>query len=558
LKVRTLDAIPSAPSPCKLILMLWLVVLFWGMLALAIWLVPKPRPKSSLAPQVPGFGLCRLNATGLFVSWSYECERMTGWSQTEMLGRHFADLTPKKGAQRNQNHPSLLEAFSKGSFYEEYWAIRANGARYFRGVLISPHLDPETSQLLGFDVLIQDLTERKVAEDLREESERRFAESEKTLRSLFKNLIGTVYRAELDAAWTRYILSENFEEICGYPSTDFLFNKIRTFASIVHPEDIAPALETIKKAIENHQPFEVEYRIFRADGGIRWLQDRGSAFRNEQGEALFIDGFCFDVTERKILEQSLDEERAAAFASSKLASLGEMAAGIAHEINNPLTVIQGRGIQLQKLLESANPDLKKAREWLRQIEETTKRIAKIVSSMRSVARDGKLDRLEEVELGHIIEDVMAISRERFRSQEVEFKFDKSLESNIIICRPVQMSQVFLNLIQNALDAIQELNERWIELTFSSHGECDEIAFTDSGPGIPTSLAEKIMQPFFTTKANRQGTGLGLSISRKIIESHGGQLTIDQNHPHTRFVIRIPKVKTIHDESDLEAESHSGY
>lgn len=252
---------------------------------------------------------------------------------------------------------------------------------------------------------------------------------------------------------------------------------------------------------------------------------------------------CRDVTDRKNLEKSLDKQKMQMAASAKLAALGEMASGIAHEINNPLSIIQGRSQILNELARRDLLDKAAVVKSATVIEATCNRVAKIVRGLRTFARDGELDPFERVTLNDILQDTLLLCSERLHYAQIELSVSCP-ETLLIACRPVHISQVLLNLINNAHDAIQELPEKWIRIEVIDLKDSYELHVTDSGNGISPALGESIMRPFFTTKDIGKGSGLGLSISRGIIESHFGTLTIDHDCRNTRFIAHLPKIADI--------------
>jgi C4-dicarboxylate-specific signal transduction histidine kinase len=225
--------------------------------------------------------------------------------------------------------------------------------------------------------------------------------------------------------------------------------------------------------------------------------------------------------------------------SAKMSALGEMAAGIAHEINTPLATIGMGAEQILDLIAETPPDVVAVSGMTKRISETVDRIGAIIRGLRTFSRDGSHDRFDPCSLGRIIEDTLALCRERILKSGVELRVDSVPEDLMIACRAVEISQVLLNLIANACDAIAELPERWIEVSVKTTEDQVVLAVTDSGRGIPEAARDKIFQPFFTTKEVGKGTGLGLSVSKGIVETHGGKITLDPESPNTRFVIEIP-------------------
>lgn len=225
---------------------------------------------------------------------------------------------------------------------------------------------------------------------------------------------------------------------------------------------------------------------------------------------------------------------------SKMSALGEMAAGIAHEINTPLATIQMRATHLAEILQNEVIDKTVLLKSLEKIDLTTQRIAKIIKGLLVFSRDGKSDQKELASVHKIVHETFDLCKERFKHSHVQLDFIS--EGDVMLyCHPTAISQVLLNFLNNSFDAVQGLNEKWIRVQLDLLEETIIISITDSGFGIPFEIQEKIMQPFFTTKEIGKGTGLGLSISKGIIHDHLGTVGLDNTSPHTRFVITFPRI-----------------
>lgn len=227
--------------------------------------------------------------------------------------------------------------------------------------------------------------------------------------------------------------------------------------------------------------------------------------------------------------------------SSRMSSLGEMAGGIAHEINNPIMIIKTASGLLRKFVESGEIESKKLFPYFEKIDKTVDRISKIIHGLLALSRDTTNEGYSSFELGEVITDVLALCSERFKVSDIEIRIDLNNEvfKTLIYGRRIQHSQVFLNLLHNAFDAVEHLGERWVSIRCEVANSNLVIKFTDSGLGIAEDILDKVMQPFFTTKQVGKGTGLGLSLSMAIIKNHNGEFYIDSNSPNTCFVIVLP-------------------
>lgn len=240
-----------------------------------------------------------------------------------------------------------------------------------------------------------------------------------------------------------------------------------------------------------------------------------------------------NIQEQKNKELKIQQQKALLDQSSKMAALGEMSGGIAHEINNPLAVISLSTQKLKKDLLHASFEKyehqSKIENSISKIDAMISRISKIIKALRAFARDGSSDPFERTLLGQIIDDTLVFCETKFTNSDIQIikQFDPHIE---LQCRPTEISQVLLNVLNNAYDAIikstKTPNSRILKIQTVSDNNKIKIIIQDSGDGVKNEIRDKIMQPFFTTKDIGQGTGLGLSISRSIMKSHNGDLYFD--------------------------------
>jgi len=250
-----------------------------------------------------------------------------------------------------------------------------------------------------------------------------------------------------------------------------------------------------------------------------------------------------DIQELANARQELEAQKARNLANAKLVSLGEMSAGIAHEINNPLAILKGRITLLEKAIQIEPLDRIKIQEHVNKLMPVIERIAKIVQSMRKLCRTGNLDTdLRETSVRKIVEEALFFMEARLKNYGAELRITGDGLDSTIMAVESQMTQVLVNALANSHDAIQNSKNKWIEIEVLAKTSEIVLLIKDSGPGIPEKERDKVGQPFFTTKEPGKGTGLGLSISRTIVEKHGGTLEFDYSTPVTTLKITLPKAK----------------
>ena len=240
--------------------------------------------------------------------------------------------------------------------------------------------------------------------------------------------------------------------------------------------------------------------------------------------------------------QELKKVQFALVHNAKMASLGEMSSGLSHEINNPVAIISMRAQQMQMSLKKGTFNPETFSKGLDVIQTTADRIARIARGLRSFSQTRDDLTIENANVKSVIENALTLCQEKLKNSRVELRTEIP-ELYEISCNSSQISQVILNALTNSFDAIAESEQKWISIRALRDGEFITICITDSGPGIPKELREKIMQPFFTTKEVGKGTGLGLSISKGIVESHKGLFYFNfEGSGPTELRISIPEAR----------------
>lgn len=242
------------------------------------------------------------------------------------------------------------------------------------------------------------------------------------------------------------------------------------------------------------------------------------------------------------IERLLAQQQASLISQSKMASVGEMAGGIAHEINTPLTAIILHTQLIQNTLQDLPGIPQEVFEKTHRIVEVSERVAKIIQGLRAFSRQTSQDEFEDFTVDQLVTTTLDLCQQRLANSGIELKVNKENMRIPIRGNSVQLSQVLLNLINNSFDAVQKMERPWIEIDCTVKGKKVMLMITDSGHGIPEKHVEKLFQPFFTTKNVGVGTGLGLSISKGIVEQHGGHLYYDKTSNYTRFIVELPLSK----------------
>lgn len=243
-----------------------------------------------------------------------------------------------------------------------------------------------------------------------------------------------------------------------------------------------------------------------------------------------------DITEKKQLEEKAKALEASLYEQSRLSSLGQMASGIAHEINNPVTIIYSGACLLQKEFKKANPDKNYILERLSEIETTALRIEKIVDGLRSLQVGRSEPALASVNLCRVVEQVLAVCANRFTNAGIKIVWQPSKTETWARCNDTQISEILLNLLNNAFYEVTKVENGYVQIEILESKYKCEIRISNNGAEISPAIRESLFLPFFTTKG-RDGTGLGLKISRDLARANGGELTLSQK-PMTEFVLML--------------------
>jgi hypothetical protein len=338
-----------------------------------------------------------------------------------------------------------------------------------------------------------------------------------------------------DLTWSRelYKIYEISEQ---HPRSD-LYERYR---SRVHPDDWPRLDLCIRKAMETGEGYVLDYRLALPDGRIKHVQGIGKVTFDQNGKPCRLGGTCRDRSQEAELQRLLELERAKTMQSAKLSSLGELSAGVAHEINNPLAIITGTVELLMRNTEHP----RQLSERVEAIRGAAQRIAKIVKGLKTFARSDEAAVFNSHSLGTILEDALVLVGAKAKSLDTRILTDIKSDSRLT-CDNLQIEQVLINLISNSIDAVKDTAEKWVKVTMFEEGNDLVVRVIDSGPGISEEVRAKLFTPFFTTKKIGEGTGLGLTISKGILDAHGATIELNAAFNNTCFEIRFKRNKALH-------------
>jgi two-component system, LuxR family, sensor kinase FixL len=292
----------------------------------------------------------------------------------------------------------------------------------------------------------------------------------------------------------------------------------------IHSEDLAHCLDVCGTAFGKREPFTVEYRLRRKDGEYRWLLDTGTPRFESDGTFLGYIGSCIDITERRQAELDHQLQSTELARVGRLAVMGELAASLAHEVNNPLGAMVTNASAGQRLLSHGQLRTDELRELLADIVADGQRAREVIEGIRNMVRKSESSHLL-VDLRDIIRDLLRIVRADAIARKVSLIAEIDPNPGIVLADRVQLLQVLLNLTMNAFEALSVMRPEARRVVIRAESVADGkicVSVRDTGPGFPGGIADQLFEPFFSTKG--EGTGMGLAIARSIVEAHGGSLS----------------------------------
>ncbi len=478
-----------------------------------------------------GDGLMVLDRDRRIVYFNNTMERITGKKASETIGkpcREVIEMHPEL-CRENCPHPETIEESKSHSNEVQFTDPKTGEERYFI-ITASPIFD-ENGEVMAVVETLKDITERKMLEQqlekyskgLEREAEERakeLATSEEKYRTLIETMNEGV--AVVDVEGTLVFVNEKFEEILEYDRGEMIDKSIFSLFDEENREKLRGELE--KRSKGESSVYEVN--AITKIGKLRTLMISGTPLFDDEGDFKGSFGVITDITEKKRLEQQILQ-------AEKLASVGELAAGVAHEINNPLANISVYANLIKDEIKSGNaPDL----EDVEVIVEQVQKGSNIVRDLLDFSRQYE-PHVSPIDVNEIIEDALKLLERRLALGNI--KVTKKMDPKVSRTRgdANKLQQVFFNLIRNAQEAMPKGGE--VSITTSKEDNMIEAVISDTGVGIPGEHLTKIFDPFFTTKKIGEGTGLGLSISHGIIREHGGTIEVSSVGTGSTFIVRLP-------------------
>jgi PAS domain S-box-containing protein len=432
-----------------------------------------------------------------------------GYEPSELIGQPLTILMPE---YLRDLHTAGLKRYQETSHRHMNWqsteliGLRKNGEEFPVEVSFGEITNNGHRVFTGF---IRDISERKRAEEALRASER-------DLSSIIETIPGLVWCAAPDGE-----LDYLNQRILDYTGTSAGAWAQLGWKNLLHPDDAEPTAHAWSRAVATGQPLEVQCRLRRSDGAYRWFQSLGQAARDSEGGVARWYGLLIDIDDRKNTEEALHNSQVRLSRAIQTATVGEFAASIAHEINQPLSAVVANGHACLRWLAAQPPGMAKAQEAAERIVRDGKEAGEVVRRIRALFKQAAIEKID-LDLNEVIEEVLHLLKGETTRRRITVEMDLGQDLASVAGDHLQLQQVVFNLLLNGIEAMDPVVDRPKKLFICSKRPSPEtvlVEVRDSGTGLKDP--DRIFDAFFTTKDN--GMGMGLAICHSIIDAHHGRL-----------------------------------
>jgi PAS domain S-box-containing protein len=479
--------------------------------------------------EMSSLGISLVDHNMRIVATNQALQDMLGYTADEMLKLDPADLLHEEDRPAGRGRFTSLLSGERNT-YESVTRFRhKSGAPVWVNSFVSTIPGSGESPPLYFSTAI-DITARQKAESELRRAATYLAEAEKISRT---------------GCWSRKIATS---EVFWSPEECKIFGldpattppTHQLFLSLIHPEDRATWEEAAARAVREKTPYDASYRAVLRDGTIKHIHTVGHPVLDDAGEVIELIGVSTDETERVRAQAAMEMAQAELEHVARLTTMGELAASIAHEVNQPLAAVVANGNAALRWLDRPMPELSEAKEALDGVVEEGKRASEVIGRIRAFLKNRKHDYVA-TDINEAIREVLALTKHALRGRNVTVQTSLPSEIPKVLGDRVQLQQVIMNLVINGADAMNAVSGRRRILWIGSRpngGDHVVITVGDCGTGIDESIRSRVFDPLFTTKSN--GMGMGLPICRGIVQAHGGKLWAAPASPHgTEFHFTVP-------------------
>ncbi len=462
-----------------------------------------------LVESVQDYAIVMLSPAGIITSWNVGAQRMKGYEAEEIIGQHFSRFYLAEDLERGKPKMELDVAAAEGRFVDEGWRRRRDGSRFWASIVITALRDGH-GKLIGFSKITRDLSERRLAE-----------EEQRKLASLVENSSDFIGLATLEGQVL--FVNPAGQALVGLEGDEQA--RTTTILDYVVREDQGTMMQQVLPIVmrDGHWEGEMQFRHFKTGKAISMHQHIFFAGEPGSERRLALATVSRDITERKLAEEALRAAQGDLAHVTRVTTMGELTASIAHEINQPLSAIVNNANACRRLLAVRVPDLDEVRQAVTDIADLGTRAGEVISRIRAFMKKA-IPMKTQVDLNQVIVEVLALIPAEMATHKIGVVTELSPGLPPVLGDRIQLQQVLLNLIMNGIESMTSSSDRPRVLLIRSQTQESGhvlVAVQDSGTGLDAKAMSHIFDTFFTTKP--AGMGMGLAISRSIVEAHGGRL-----------------------------------